>query len=225
MNLPTILDWLNRLDGWRGFPTLYLLMLTAVIITVAFEWRVSIFALMVHYFLLGLLLVDLLEPRLAMVKLLTGLFVCLMLYFTGRQVNWGRAVSPKLMQLSLGKRTVPLTAPVRAGVILLIGAVVLGMSQLSFFQLPLLEGRGAYLNTAVYLLTLLGILGILLSAADPFQAGLGLLLFVAGFELYYSSIAQTTTMLIVFVSVNFIITLIVSTLTQLHFIKPPLPSK
>ncbi len=225
MNLLTISEWVERLDGWRGFPAVYAVMITAVIIIIAFDWRISIFTLMLQYILIGLLMVDLLDPRLAMVKLLAGLFVCLMLYFTGRQVNWGKtAASSKPTQINIGRQTIPITFPLRAGIVLLSSAVLLGISQLPLFQLPLFAEDMRHLNTAVILLTLLGILSILLSAADPFQAGLGLLMFIAGFELYYSSVEQTSAIIMSMVAVNFSVTLIISYLTQQYYLQSPIPS-
>ena len=233
MNLLTIFEWLERLDGWRGFPAVYIVMITAVIVIVAFDWRISIVALMVQYIFIGLLLTDLLNPQLAMVKLLAGLFVCLMLYFTGQQANWGKtaptpsrgqAVFSKSTQINIGSRIMSLTFPMRVGIVLLSGAVLLAISQLSLFQLPLFTEDMGHLNTAVLLLTLLGLLGIALSAADPFQAGLGLLMFIAGFELYYSGIEQTSATLLMMVTLNFSVTLIISYLTQQHYLQSPMPS-
>ena len=90
MNLPTVFDWLDRLDFLRGVPAAYGVLLTAVLILVAWDWRLTLLALMAQYGIVGFLFVDLLDARLVNIKVLAGFFACLMLYLTARQVNWGR---------------------------------------------------------------------------------------------------------------------------------------
>ena len=95
LTFPTIFDWLERLDFLRGLPAAYLALLAAGILTVIWDWRVAILALVVQYFAVGLLYAEVLDPRLAIVKLLVGVFVCLILYFTARQVGWGTLPSER----------------------------------------------------------------------------------------------------------------------------------
>jgi len=54
------------------------------------DWRLALFTLIVQYLAASLLFVDLLDPRLAIIKLFVGMFVCLILYMTARQVDYGR---------------------------------------------------------------------------------------------------------------------------------------
>jgi hypothetical protein len=90
MTIPTIFDWLDRLGFLRGSPAVYLVLLTAVIIVISWDWRLSLATLAGQYLVAGLLFVEILDPRLAMVKVLAGLFVCIILAITAGQVNWGR---------------------------------------------------------------------------------------------------------------------------------------
>jgi hypothetical protein len=50
-------------------------LLTAVIIVVAWDWRLALLALAGQYLLAGLLFADVLDPRLMVVKVLNGLFM------------------------------------------------------------------------------------------------------------------------------------------------------
>jgi uncharacterized MnhB-related membrane protein len=90
MNIPTIFDWIERFDYLRGEPAVLILLVTAAIVALFWDWRLALFALIVQYLVAALLFIDLLDPRLAIIKVLVGMFVCLMLYFTARQVNYGR---------------------------------------------------------------------------------------------------------------------------------------
>jgi hypothetical protein len=231
MNLPTIFEWLDRLSSWRGMPAVYVVLLTAVLIIAAIDWRLSIFALMVQYLFVGLLFFDLLNPRLAVVKLLVGLFVCLMLYFTGRQVNWGGLPpdglpeeiqqSPVLPTIRIGSRVIPFSAPMRTVFVGVIGLMLLFVARQPALHLPILPDGLVAANTAVFLLAILGLLGLVLST-DPFQAGLGLLMFVTGFELYYSGLEQSISLMVGLAAANFGIVLVISYLTQVRFSFSPL---
>ena len=56
----TIFDWLERFEFLRGLPAVYLVLLTAVLIIVAWDWRIVLFSLAAHYLLTGVLFVDVL---------------------------------------------------------------------------------------------------------------------------------------------------------------------
>lgn len=225
MDLPNIFELLALVDGWRGYPAVGVVLATAVLIIIAWDWRLSIFALMIHYLFAGLLFVELLDPRLAAVKVLTGLFVCLILYFTARQVNWGRPpedVTPEEAAQLTPPRTirfrtyaVPLTVPVRLGITLGIALLAL-LGQLPALRIPILPQTLPFINVAVIGLMLLGIAALAL-AREPLQAGMGLLLFLIGFELLYSSADQSVAVLVALTVVNFGMALVISYLTQARF--------
>ena len=226
MSLPTIFDWLDYLSALRGMPAVYLVLITAVFVAVAWDWRLSIFALMGQYLFVGLLFVDLMAPHLAFIKVIVGLFACLMLYVTARQVNWGklppditleetRSIKPVRM-LRIGPFSTPMNLPVRAVLLAFAAIVGLLLSQFSFFQLPLLPDTNGYLNTAVWGLAVIGLGGLVL-AEEPLQAGMGLLLFVTGFELYFAGLEQSLSIFGALALMNFGIVLVISYLTQLRY--------
>ena len=226
MTLPTIFDWLDYFSAMRGYPAVYVVLITAVLVAVAWDWRLSILALMGHYLFAGLLFVDLIDPHLAFIKVLVGLFACLMLYFTARQVNWGRLppdMTPAetrsmrpIRMLRVGPYSAPLILPARAVLLALVAIVGLLFSRLSFFHLPLLPEGVDYLNTAVWGLAVIGLGGLAL-AEEPLQAGMGLLLFVTGFELFYAGVEQSLPIFAALALMNFGIVLVISYLTQMRF--------
>ena len=65
MDAPTIFDLLDRLAFLRGAPSVVLLLAAAFVAVVAWDLRLVIAAVFVHYLLAGFLFVDVLDPRLA----------------------------------------------------------------------------------------------------------------------------------------------------------------
>lgn len=227
MNIPSFFDLIGRTASWQGWPAAVLVLLTAVVIVAINDWRLSIVALAIHYLFAALLYATLLDPRLVAVKLLTGWFVCLMLAFTARQMNWGRppvdtAISREQLtdpprQLTLGGFSLTLTRPVRLGVALGV-VVLLGLlASRSFLLLPLVAETAVYLNVAIIGLGVLGLLGMVLTS-EPLGAGMAMLLFISAFELYYSSTAQSVTMLALLALLNLGMTLVVAYLAQAHYL-------
>lgn len=219
-DFPTIFDWLDSLSFMRGMPAAYLTLITALIIVTVWDWRVAILALTVQYFAAGLLFVDVLDPRLAIVKLLVGWFICLILYFTARQANWGRLpedVTPaeaiqlrRQRILRFGPFLLPSSTPFRVFLGLMVALVVVTLSQRAGYRLPAVSPA---LNLAIFSLTAMGLLGVSLTT-EPLRAGLGLLMFLTGFEFFYNSLEQSVLMLAFLAVTNLALTLAISYLTQ-----------
>ncbi|MCB9418915.1 MAG: hypothetical protein H6667_03880 [Ardenticatenaceae bacterium] len=227
----TIFDLINRFDFMRGLPAVYVVLLMAIIIVMAWDWRLSLLALLVQYLTAGLLFIDVLDPRLAVVKLLVGLFVCLILYITARQVNYGRlpidVTSEEAAglglerQVRIGPYLLPTSLPFRFFAAIMIVLAAWALAQRPAFQLPVLSDPLVYLNWAVYGLAGLGLLGMGLTA-DPWRAGLGMLLFLTGFELFYSALEQSVAVLALLAVVTMLITLFIAYLTQARHALPAL---
>ena len=223
MFLPTIFDWLARFDFMRGMPAVLAVLLAAVIITVARDWRLVLLALAALYAAVGFLYVDILDPRLATVKVLVGLFICLILYITARQVSWGRLppdIDPdeviRLEQerrIRLGGWLMPTSMPFRLFLALMVLVVVLTVGRLPAYQLPGLTAQTAHVSLAIYGLISLGFVGLGLTS-EPLRAGISLLLLLVGFELFYSGLDQRTTMLTALAATNFLLALMITYLTQ-----------
>ena len=231
MTIPTIFDLLERFSYLRGMPAATVVLLAAVIIVVLQDWRLSLLALAVQYLFAGLLFVDLLDPRLAIVKVLVGLFVCLILYLTARQVNWGRlpvdvtedevAQLNRERRLRVGATVLPTTTPFRIFLALMVALVVVTLAQRPGYQLPAVPESLGYLHLAVYALAGLGLLALALTA-EPLQAGMGLFMFLSGFELFYSALEQSIAMLAALAAVNLVVALVIAYLTQARHALPAL---
>ena len=155
MVFPTIFDWLERLDSLRGFTAAYAVLITAVLVIILWDWRLALAALAAQYFFAGLLFVDVLDPRLAMVKLLAGWFACLILYFTARQVNWGgrpqdvaadelQNVAPE-RTFQVGPLRIPTSLPLRLLLVLLMLWLITSLFQRPDFALPAIGDSLNYL--------------------------------------------------------------------------------
>lgn len=231
MTFPTIFDWLARLDGLRGFTAAYAVLLTAVLVIIIWDWRLALLALAVQYFFAGLLFVDLLDPRLAIVKLLAGWFACLILYITARQVNWGSqptdisaeelsSITPE-KTFTLGPFTIPTSLPIRLLVVLAMLWLISTLLQRPDFALPAIAATMSYLSLAILALVGLGILGLVINS-EPLKVGMAVLMFLTGSELFFSALDQSATMLIVLAAVTLLLSLVVAYLVQMRYAFPAL---
>ena len=216
-SFPTLFDWIERLDFLRGMPATYLILLAGLVVVAVWEWRLSLFALTLQYLVATLLFIEVLEPRLAIVKLFVGLFVCLMLYFTARQTQpppppdspptRAAAGSPRDWFLA---RMTPDSLLFRIFLALLLLFVLFSLARRPGNQLPAVP---AFVNLAVYGLTGLGLLGLTLTT-QPLRAGMALLMVMLGFELFYNSLEQSVLMLVVLAIINLAIAIAIAYLAQ-----------
>jgi hypothetical protein len=221
MNFPTIFDWLEYFSFLRGYPATWIILGTGILIVLFLDWRLSLFALIVQYLITSLLFFDLLNPQLAFIKLFVGMFVCLILYWTARQVNYGRkgnlagetwpVKSNKMVQIGsfsisrlLAERLVAIL-----GALLVVSLLEWGFS----YDLPGLPADLGYINLAILLLLAMGTAGVI-TGRDSLPIGMSVLTFLTGFELYFAALDQSTRTLALLAALNFIVALIVSYLTQ-----------
>jgi hypothetical protein len=218
----TIFDWLNRFEFLRGETAVIIVLFAALIVVIVPDGRLALLALAGHYFAAALLFVDVLDLRLALVKLLTGWTVCLMLFVTGWQVNWHRPpadLTPEELahwqpppSIRVGRWRLPrLVLPVILAALTLV--VVWLLAQRPAFYLPAVPETLAYLNLAIMALIALGLLRMALTD-QPLLAGMGALLFLTGFELFYSLLDQTIATLALLAVVNLAVALAVGYLAQ-----------
>jgi uncharacterized MnhB-related membrane protein len=184
--LPTLSEVIARLSFLTTDLTVVGLVVTAGFIIVIRDWRVSLAALLAQYLLVGLLLTRLILPEVAMVKVLIGALICPILYLTARRVRWGRQKSNDGPSPSpTGREVFPVSWPFRLLAVVLIGLVV--SSLLNRWPLPEVPRD---ISFACYWLALMGLLALSLTA-EPLKAGLGLLTFMAGFELFYAALESS----------------------------------
>ncbi len=228
MNIPTIFDWIVRFDHLRGEPAVLILLFTATLIALFWDWRLALFALIIQYLVVGLLFVDLLDPRLAIIKVLVGMFVCLILYMTARQVRYGRLpadLSPEEVshikgdqaKIALGPWTVSHAAVLRTVTVVLAIIVMVIVTRQITISLPGIPDDLSHINQAVLILMGMGVVGIVVSR-NPLPAGMALFTFLTGFELYYAALEQSVAMLVALAALNFALALAVSYLSQARLV-------
>ncbi len=218
--LPTIFDWLQTLQPIRGVLTLYLLALLGFIIFVLQEWRLTLFALLGHYLLAGLLFADVLLPHLAFVKVLTGLFVCLMLYLTARRVQQMSAMAAQSGLRPRARPRLQWWPPANTGVwrslaILLVALLAIWLGQRPAFFLPGASEPLAHVNGAVFLLMGVGLLQMILGR-DIWQMSIGFFCALIGFELFYNQLEKSAGMLAALAATTLAAALVVSYLAQAY---------
>ena len=92
--MPTLPDVLAQLSFLMTTPAIVGLVITASLIVVISDWRFALAALSVQYVLGGLLLTRLIQPQVAVIKVLIGALVCVVLYLTARLVSESSEAPP-----------------------------------------------------------------------------------------------------------------------------------
>lgn len=176
------------LDFLAGTPALVGPILTATIIFLTSNWRLSLGALVVQYGLIGLALTRYVRPEVATVKILVGVFVVLILYLSARLVQEARIrqearrSDPRFPGLPVEWMGGPLGFPLRLLTVILVG---LGMIRLfESYQLDLVAANLAFVAAW---LGAMGLIGLILSS-DPLRVALAVLTILAGFDLVFSGL-------------------------------------
>ncbi len=209
--MPTLAEILARLAVVPTTVALLGLAVTAGLIVAVTDWRASVLALAVQYLLTGLMLTRIIRPEIAAIKTLTGAMVCVVLYITARRAGWGR--------LPVADGEAP---PSRLMLVLILGLPFRIMAALTGLALAYTAALQVQLanvpleiSFAVFTLGLMGIFGIAL-ADEPFKGGLALLTAITGFDLFYSSIEQSLTIVGFLGLLNFGLAIAISYLTSAH---------
>lgn len=217
---PTIFDFLQWFSFLRGEPTAYLLFVTAFVILVVADLRWTLFALLAQYLLAGLLLADVLLPHIVLLQVLVGIFVCLILYITARQVNWGKLpedVTPEELSGLVKSGRVS-----RAGYDLKLGLLfrfILGLLVIGAVWAISGNLRSALpLAPNYYILAILGLGGLGLVTisltSEPLKGGMGMFTFLVGFELVFATFDDSPTVIAIFASTILFLSLVISYLAQ-----------
>ena len=225
--MPTIFDILDRLAFLHGMPAVALLLAAAFIAIVAWDMRPVIVAVLAQYLLAGFLFVDVLDPRLAFVYALAGLFVTAILFITAWQTNWGRP-PPGLTQQEatrlglsrtrrLGRFTVTDRSLLRWVLAVVVVLVALWPARSPGLLQPVVPAELAYLEPAIVGLVGLGLVG-LATSVDPLFGGIGLLVFLTGFSLFHGFLDQSLAMTVALVVAQFVVALTVAYLAQARYL-------
>jgi len=215
--MPTLADILARLAAVPTTVALLGLAATAGFLIIVADWRGSVLALTAQYLLAGLLLTRVIRPEIALIKTLIGAMICLVLYVTARRVGW------EYLPLAAEERPSRFLLALTSGAPFRIMAALMALSlaYTAALRAPL-SNVPVEVTFGVFTLGMMGMFNIAL-ADEPLKGGMGLLTVITGFELYYSSIEQSLTVVGLLGVVNFMIALAMSYLTTAQ--ATPLPDE
>ncbi len=212
-------DILKTLSSIPGTAVLIGLSIAAAALVILVNWRFLIIALGAQYVLIGLMLTRIVPLELAAVKALVGVMICPVLYITARRVHWGQRqlddeeeeeeVEPKPRRpewlISPG-------LPVRVIVAVLAVAFSVSLAQRNPLPITGDQALSRDLTVGAFSVILLGLLNAAL-AENPLKVGLGLLSIIAGFELFYTAVEPTLTIVGFLGLTNLILALAIAYLT------------
>ncbi|MFN3763438.1 MAG: hypothetical protein ACK4WK_09600 [Anaerolineae bacterium] len=206
--MATFLEWVERISALAAPPAVGGLIVALALILVARRWLFRVVSMAVMYFVVGVLHTQIIRPEVVLVKLLIGAVVCLALVATGRATS-GSATGGEPewpVPPSRWRRLLRWSddTPLRA---LALGAALLaacaGALRFPLPQVPALVGLACYL---------LGVVGLFLAgmAEEPLEVGLGLLVFLNGFDLFFGALEPSLVVAGLLGLVQFLITLAVA---------------
>ncbi len=214
-------DILKTLSSIPGTAVLIGLLIAAAALVVLVNWRLLILALGAQYVLIGLMLTRVVPLELAAVKALVGVMICPVLYITARRVQWGRPASgeddedEETAEEAKPGRLVRLISPglpVRVIVAVLALAVSVGLAQRNPLPITNDQALSRDFTIGTFSVVLLGLVNAAL-AENALKVGLGLLSILAGFELFYTAIEPTLTIVGLLGLTNLILALAIAYLT------------
>jgi hypothetical protein len=208
-------DFLKTLSSVPGVVVLIALLITAALLVMLTNWRLLIFALGAQYLLTGLLLSRAVPIELGMVKALVGIMICPVLYITARRVKWGHPEDDEIENEKPKSRLAWLISPgLPMRLIIATTGVVLSLSLALRNPLAITGDQAVShdITVGTFTLLLLGLLNMALNE-NPLKVGLGLLSLLTGFELFYTVIEPTLTIVGLLGLTNLIIALAIAYLT------------
>lgn len=214
--MPTLEDILAFLATVPTTTALLILIVAACALVTTRDWRLAIFALILHYALAGLFLVRIIRSDIAVLKTLVGMMVCATLYITARRASGGKSIlagpddEPPDQGLPRSRLGLESGWPFRLLVALLGLAAA---STAAARQTGLSATQEVIL--ACFVLCTQGLLALSLTD-EPLQGGLGILTVIIGFDLFYSTIEQSLIVVGLLGLVHFAIALAVAYLTTLY---------
>ncbi|MCX7683292.1 MAG: hypothetical protein N2508_15230 [Anaerolineae bacterium] len=220
--MPTLPDLVARLSFLAAIPAVAGILITANILVVSREWRLNIFALIVQYFFVVMLMTRLIRLEVAAIKGLIGWMICMVFYLTERRgADLARAVRTSVeVQPEAGsaRSWQRWTMTARTAFYLLAGLLVSVAAYMAALRFPLpREVIPPDISLACYLMVGLGLLVIGLSET-PMQVGMGLLTFLAGFDLFYVAVEPSLVVVGLIGAVSFLIALAASFLRAAQFV-------
>jgi hypothetical protein len=222
--MTTILEVIERISFLAAMPAVIGLIAAMAMLLVSRRWQVHVLGMAVLYFFATLLYTRVIRPEVAVIKLLIGSMITLTLYMTGRHISVQQEQLRQIQEeereeeeeedekeeeeeeaVSTASRfSLAPGVPLRA--LVLVSVLIVAVAGSHRFPLPQIPGD---VGLACYLLVLSGILLMGLSE-NPFRAGLGLLTFLVGFDLFYGPLEPSLVVTGLLGAANFLVTLAVT---------------
>lgn len=220
--MPTLPELVARLSFLAAIPAVAGILVTANILVISREWRLNVFALIVQYFFVVMLMTRLIRLEVAAIKGLIGWMICMVFYLTERQgEDLARAARPNIEarpEAASERRWRRWAMTARTAFSLLAGLLVSVVAYMAALRFPLpTEVIPPDISLACYLMVGLGLLAIGLNES-PMQLGIGLLTFLAGFDLFYVAVEPSLVVVGLVGAVSLLIALAVSFLRAAQFI-------
>jgi hypothetical protein len=209
-------DWLASLTT----PALIGLLVTAVLLVLTNDWRLSFAALGAQYVLAAVLMAQTVIWQVVAAKAVVGALVVVVLTITGRAASFGRAANGSRAANSDPTRGAPQSPssdfptnlPFRGVSTMLAAVAVWYLVTEGDYAFP---GLPVGVSLAGYLLIGLGLLNLGLTE-EPMNAGMGLLTLMTGFDLIYASIEPSRAVVALMAAMHFGVALAVSYLALLR---------
>jgi hypothetical protein len=210
-------DIARTIAALPGTAVLISLLIAAALLVVLINWRLLIVVLGLQYILIGLMLTRVVPIELAAVKALVGIMICPVLYITARRVNWGHPEEetegePASRSQRRWWHLLGAGWPVRVIVAVLAVAISTGLASRNPLPIVADQALSRDLTTGAFSVMLLGLINAAL-AENPLKVGLGLLSIMAGFELFYTAVEPTLTIVGLLGLTNLFLALAISYLT------------
>jgi len=210
--VPILNDLLAQAVFLAALPAVAGVFVTATLLVVSRDWRLNTIALALQYFFVTLLMTQVTRVEMAAVKALIGWVICLVFYLTEQQARAPARLDQSEGTLSLRKwfvarlegwrhQGISARAAFSFMAALLVGVTVYVSS--SAMPLPQLSQS---LTMVCYLLAGLGIVLLGLSQ-DPLRVGVGLLMFLSGFDLFYVALEPSLVVTGFLGAISFVIAL------------------
>jgi len=210
--VPLLNDLLAQVVSFAAMPAVVGVFVTAGLLVVSRDWRLNLIALAVQYFFVALLMTRVIRLEMAAVKALIGWLICLTFYLTEQQAKSLTRASGEESDLSFqswfearlaGWRRQGISVRAGFGFMAAVVVSVAAYAAQSALSIPQVPGEFVL---ACYLLGGLGILLLGLSQ-DPLRVGVGMLMFLSGFDLFYVALEPSLVVTGLMGSISFVIAL------------------
>ena len=206
--MPTFSELLTRLSFLAATPSAVGVLVTASLLIIFLDWRLSVLALACQAIFSGLLYSQVLPqaPQIAGIKMVVGLLISLQMFVTARQTK------RPFVESAPTRSIVPTGLPFRVIAATMVAVIAWQASQLPELSLPNVSSDVAL---ATFGLLGLGLLGLGLTE-DPLKAGMFLITALTGFELYYASVESALAVIGLLAAMDFAVALGACYLAAVH---------